>query len=143
MTRTLAHETLAADDATGPGSERSFGIVFAVVFAIIGLLPLLGGKAPMWWSLGVTAALLLVSFTVPRLLAPLNRLWFRFGMLLHHVMTPVVLFLLYLLSIVPMGLLLRLFRKDLLRLRMDREAASYWIRRDPPGPPADSFKNQF
>ena len=143
MTRTIAHETIAGDDTTGPGSERGFGIVFAVVFAIVGLLPLLGGHAPRWWSLGVTAVLLVIAFTVPRLLAPFNRLWFRFGMLLHHVMSPVVLFLLYALSVVPMGLLLRLFRKDLLRLRMDRDAASYWIPRDPPGPPSDSFKNQF
>ena len=114
-----------------------------MVFTAIGLLPLLGDGGLHWWSLAVAAVLLLVSFTVPRVLAPLNRLWFRFGMLLHHVMTPVILFLLYAVSVVPMGLLLRLFRKDLLRLRLDREARSYWIARDPPGPAADSFKNQF
>jgi hypothetical protein len=143
MTRTLAHETLPTEEASGPGSERAFGVVFAAVFAVVGLLPLLGGHAPRWWSLLVAAALLGVALLAPRALAPCNRIWFRFGMLLHHVMTPLVLLVLFVLSIVPIALLLRICRKDLLRLRPDPDADSYWIAREPPGPPPESLGRQF
>ena len=123
-----------------PGSEKSFGIVFAIVYAVIGLLPLAsqGGVRP--WSLVVAGLVLAVTLVRPSLLARPNRWWFRFGMLLGAVAAPIVMGLVYLVVIVPTGLILRLLGKDLLRTRIDRQASSYWIARDTPLHP---MKNQF
>ena len=95
------------------------------------------------WALIPSAAFAIVSLLVPFVLAPLNRLWTRFGMLLHRVVSPVALGILYFCVVTPTGLLLRVFGKDPLKLRMDRTATSYWIARSPPGPAAESLKNQF
>jgi hypothetical protein len=125
------------------GSERSFGLVFAGFFALVGLWPLLGGEAPRNWALGLGALFLLLAFAAPKLLTPLNKLWFKFGLLLHHIVNPLVMALMFFVVIMPIGLLMRIFGKDPLRLRFDREAKSYWIPRDPPGPAPESLKNQF
>jgi hypothetical protein len=137
------HETLEARSEVAQGSERGFGVVFAVVFAIIGLWPLLSGAGFRTWSLVIAAGFLAAAFVAPRLLAPLNRLWFRFGMLLGHIVSPVVMAIIFYLTVLPTGLAMRLLGKDLLRLRFDPEAESYWIHRDPPGPAPDSLKQQF
>ena len=75
--------------------------------------------------------------------APLNRLWLKFGLLLYKVMNPLILGLLFFVTIMPIGLVMRAFGKDFLRLRLDRNAKSYWIDRTPPGPPPQSMRNQF
>ena len=95
------------------------------------------------WSGIVTIPLLVVAYVAPGLLAPLNRLWLKFGLLLYKVMNPLILGLLFFVTIMPIGLIMRAFGKDFLRLRLDRQAASYWIDRRPPGPPPQSMKNQF
>ena len=125
------------------GSERSFGIVFGVVLSIIGLLPLLRSHTPFYWSLGIAAVFLAAAFYAPKILAPLNRLWFRFGLLLHTIISPLIMGMLFYLAVTPTGLILRLFGKDLLRLKFDLKAGSYWVKRDPPGPQRGSFENQF
>ncbi|WP_234016247.1 SxtJ family membrane protein [Magnetospirillum gryphiswaldense] len=125
------------------GSERSFGIVFAVVFALIGLWPLKAGGDMRLWALGLAALFLVVAFVAPKLLKPLNLLWFKFGLLLHKIMTPLIMGLLFFLTVTPVGMLMRATGKDPMRLKRDPDAASYWIDRDPPGPPPDSMKNQF
>lgn len=125
------------------GSERSFGLVFTAVFIIIGLWPLKVGGDMRLWALGVASAFLIIALVAPRALRPLNLLWFKFGQLLHHVVTPVVMGLLFFLVVTPVGLLMRATGKDPMRLRRDPTAASYWIERSPPGPPPDSMKNQF
>lgn len=122
-------------------SERSFTVVFAVVFAVIGVFPLLFGGEVRLWSLGVAGGLLLVGAVRPILLRPLNHLWFRFGMLLHHVISPLVMGIIFLLVVTPTGLLLRLLGKDVLRLRTEPDADSYWILRSPAD--TGSMKNQF
>jgi len=91
----------------------------------------------------VSGLFLLLAVLVPRVLAPANRLWTKFGLLLHHIVSPLALGVLFFLVVTPTGLLMRLFGKDPLRLRFDPAADSYWIKRDPPGPAADSLKNQF
>ena len=136
------HEDLARGHATKRGSDRSFGLVFFVFFAMLGLWPLWSGGTPRWWSLGVSAAFLALALVRPALLAHLNRLWLRFGLLLHRVTSPIILFLMYVVAIVPMGLILRVLGKDLLRLRGDRTAESYWIERTP-GPAPETMRNQF
>jgi len=130
-------------DAVEAGSERGFGFVFSAVFAVVGLWPLTGGGAVRMWALGLAGGFLLAALAAPRLLRPANRLWFRFGQLLHGIVTPVVLGIIFFVTVVPTGWLMRLFGKDPLNLRFEPEAPSYWIRRDPPGPEPDTMKNQF
>jgi len=125
------------------GSDRAFGIVFAVVFAIIGLWPLLSGRGLRLWALGIACLFLAVALLAPWLLAPLNRIWFRFGLVLHHIVNPVVMGLVYYFAVVPMGLILKARGKDLLRLKRDPEAPTYWIAREPPGPAPGSMSRQF
>jgi Saxitoxin biosynthesis operon protein SxtJ len=122
------------------GSERSFGLVFAGAFAAVALYPALHGQPPRLWALGLAATLLALALVRPGLLAPLNRLWFRFGLALGKVMTPVAMALLFALAVVPTALVLKLLRKDPLRLRLDRSAATYWEPREQqPGSMSDQF----
>jgi hypothetical protein len=125
------------------GSNRSFGLVFAAVFALIGLFPLVHGGNVRWWALAISLVFLAVALTVPFVLSPLNRLWFKFGMLLHHVVNPVILGFIFFVIITPMGVLTRLFGGKLLTLGYDKTVPSYWHRRTPPGPEPESVRNQF
>ena len=125
------------------GSERSFGLVFAVVFAIIALWPLKAGGDIRPWAAGAAVAFALAALVVPRALKPLNIVWFKFGMVLHHVMTPLIMGLLFFVTVTPVGMLMRATGKDPMRLKRDPKAASYWIVRTPPGPAPESMKNQF
>jgi hypothetical protein len=140
---TASHERLAAEDDVKVGSERAFGITFAVVFALIALFPLLHGGHIRLWALAGTAIFAGLAFLRPSLLAPLNRLWFRFGMLLHKVVNPLVLGLMFFAIITPVAAITRLFGGKLLSLGYDKTAASYWVRRSPPGPAPDTIRNQF
>lgn len=124
------------------GSERSFGLVFAVFFLLIGLIPISSGEAIRVWSLGLALLLLLVSFLLPKILVLPNVLWFKFGLTLGKVMSPLVLGLLYFAVFTPVGLLLCLLKKDLLKLRFEADKKSYWIERDEHYP-MGSMKNQF
>jgi predicted membrane metal-binding protein len=125
------------------GSDRSFGLVFAAVFAIVALLPLKNGGEPRLWAGIAAAAFLAVALVWPKALKPLNKLWFLVGMALHHVVTPLVMGLLFFVTVTPIALLMRVAGKDPLRLRRDDAAASYWIVRNPPGPDAESMRRQF
>ena len=127
-----------------PGSsDRAFGLVFAVFFAIVALLPLWGRGEVRAWALLISTAFALFAVAVPHILAPLNRGWMAFGNLLHHIVSPIALGILYYGVVTPTGLLMRLAGKDPLRLRFEPAARSYWIERQPPGPSADSLKDQF
>jgi predicted membrane metal-binding protein len=137
------HEDLDRGHEVKGSSERSFGLVFAAVFAVVALWPLLKGGEARGWA-GLLALLFLAAALLrPRLLAPLNRLWFRFGLLLHKVVNPLVMGLLFFLTVTPIALLMRGLGKDPLRLRFDPAAESYWIPRQPPGPAPDSMRHQF
>ena len=130
--------------AKNPGSsDRAFGLVFAAFFTIVALLPLWSGRPVRMWSIVAAAAFALLALAVPRVLAPLNRVWTAFGDLLHRIVSPVALGILYYGVVTPTGLLMRLAGKDPLRLRFDPAARSYWIERRPPGPPPESLKDQF
>ena len=122
------------------GSERSFGLVFAGVFGIIGLLPLLHERPLRTWALAIGTVFLLLAFIRPGVLAPLNRLWFRLGLALGAVMTPVIMGLLFVVAVIPTALALKLFRKDPMQRRFVPEAATYWERREKqPGPMGEQF----
>ena len=125
------------------GSERSFGLVFAAVFLIVALWPLLDSAPPRRWAIAVATLFVLCAFIAPKVLAPLNRLWFRFGELLHRIVSPIALGVIFFGVVTPYALVMRLFGRDELLLRKSSARASYWVRREPPGPPPDSFHNQF
>jgi hypothetical protein len=138
-----SHERLTVEDDVRVGSNRSFGITFAVVFAIIGLFPLVHGGQIRLWALACAAIFAGIAFVWPGVLAPLNRVWFRFGMLLHKIVNPVILGLMFFVIITPLALLIRLFGGKLMALDFDKSQASYWVRRAPPGPEPQSIRNQF
>jgi cytochrome c oxidase subunit IV len=151
MAGSQTHKNLATGHEIKTGSDRNFGYVFAVVFALIGVWPALAFAWPprfdpsalRWWALVIAALFLATALIRPALLHPLNRLWHRFGLLLSKVVTPVVMGLLFIVTVVPTALILRLRGRDLLRLKFDPQAKSYWIIREPPGPPGDTMKNQY
>jgi hypothetical protein len=139
----MSHESFdRAQEVTG-SSNRSLGIVFAGVFGLIGLWPLVFGGTVRTWSLALGAVFLVLAFLAPALLGPLNRLWTRFGLLLHRIVSPIVLGIMFFLVITPIAWLMRLFGKRPLRLGFDRAAGTYWIERRPPGPPPQSLGDQF
>jgi predicted membrane metal-binding protein len=137
------HEDLRRDEHIEGSSDRSFGFVFAVVFAIIAVWPLWTGAPLRWWALAVAAGFVVVAAVVPKVLAVPNRLWMKLGLLLGAIVSPIALGILFYLVFMPMGLLMRLFGKDPLRLKRDEAAGTYWIPREPPGPPPTSMTNQF
>ena len=139
----MAHEDLTRKEVVEGSSDRSFGLVFAAVFSLITFLPLLHGGAVRWWSLGVAALFGVLALVRPALLALPNRLWMKLGLLLGAIVSPIALGILFYLVFTPMGLAMRLFGKDPMRLRFEPQAASYWIRREPPGPPPQSMTQQF
>ena len=139
----MAHEALTREETVQGSSNRSFGVVFAVVFAIIALLPLFHGGSVRLWSLGVAVVFAVLAFFAPQVLAPLNRLWLKLGLFLHKIVNPIVLGIMFYGVVTPTGLLMRLLGKDPLRLKRDAGARSYWIKRTPPGPKPESLGEQF
>ncbi len=131
-----------SEEITG-SSNRSFGIVFSLFFLVIGLLPLLGEGEVRLWSLVVAALFFVVAILIPGILGPLNRAWLKFGLMLGKITTPIVMAIIFFLTVVPVGLIMRLFGKDLLGLKFDPEAQSYWIDRDEGAPSPASMENQF
>ncbi len=137
------HESFARDDDTQGSSDRAFGLVMAGVFLVLALYPLVRGRGLRWWSLLASVAFLLGGLHYPRILGPLNRLWLKLGLLLHAIVNPVVMGLLFYFTVTPIGVLFRWLGKDPLRLRLDQTADTYWIERRPPGPAPDTMPRQF
>jgi len=125
------HERLVDEVVTG-SSNRAFGFTFAIVFTILALWPLVRGRSMRGWALMVAAVFFLAALALPRVLAPLSRLWLRFGLVLHACISPIII-----------GLVRRLLGQDPLQLRFARDAVTYWIERHPPGPPPDTMPRQF
>ncbi len=121
------------------GSNRSFGIVFFIVFFIISLFPLLKGNDIRIWSLLVSLIFLVLGLINSNILSPLNKLWFKFGLLLGNFISPIVMGFVFFLVVTPIGLFMRLIGKDLLNLNK-KNVKSYWI--DKTGPKS-KMKNQF
>ena len=137
------HERVYAERTVKGSSDRSFGIVLAVVFLVIGLAPLAGGADVRIWASILAAVFLVLAMARPASLGPLNRVWTRFGLLLHKIMSPLVMGVIFYFSITPIGVFLRLIGKSTLGLRPDPEMETYWIERRPPGPPPETMRNQF
>lgn len=121
-------------------SEKSFGIVFSLIFLIISVFPLINGQPIYFWALIVSAFCLFLAYFFPNTLLVPNKLWFKFGILLGSIIAPIVMIVVYFFTIFPTGIIMRLLGKDLLNLKLDKNIKSYWIER------ADSMgtmKNQY
>lgn len=140
---TSLHEDLSREEEVRGSSDRSFGLVFAGVFLLVGLYPLRHGASVSLPWLAAAGAMALLALVAPRVLSPFNRLWLRLGLLLGRVVTPIVMAVLYYGVFTPIGLVSRSRARASLGLRYSPEAESYWIRRDPPGPEAESMSRQF
>jgi len=137
------HEAFERDEEIVAGSDRSFGLVMAGAFSVVTALNAWHAGRIWPWTAGVAAAFLVAALLRPALLNPLNRLWLKFGLLLHRIVNPVIMALVFYGTVLPTGLVLRAMGKDLLRLRREPEADSYWIVRTPPGPAPETMKDQF
>ncbi len=134
---------IARKDAVIGPTDRSFGLTFAAVFTVIAALPLLHGRAPRWWVLIPAVVMVALALTRPAILAPFNRWWARFGQILHKIVNPLILGLMFFLIITPIGLLMRVLGKRSMRTGPEPGAASYWVLREPPGPDPKSMRRQF
>ena len=121
------------------GSNRNFGIVFFLVFLIIAIYPLTNGNELRLWSLIISIVFLFLGLINSNILNPLNKLWFKFGIFLGKIISPLVMGIVFFLVVTPIGLLMRLLNKDLLNLKFNNDS-SYWIEKNEP---KSKMKNQF
>jgi hypothetical protein len=137
------HELGRSHSEEKSSSERSFGLVFGAVFFLIAFRSFWHGTRIWPLYAAIAAAFVLVGLFFPALLAPLNRVWSKLGLLLGKIVSPIVLGGLFFLVIAPAALIFRWMGHDLLNLRRDPKASSYWLVRDPPGPTPESINDQF
>ncbi len=121
------------------GSNKSFGLVFFIFFLIVSLYPLVNGEDIRKWSLVFSIIFLVLGLTNSKILNPLNKLWFNFGIFLGKIMSPVIMGIIFFLVVTPIGLLMRLFGKDILNLKFNNKA-TYWIEKNGP---KSKMRNQF
>jgi Saxitoxin biosynthesis operon protein SxtJ len=141
--KTTIHESYSRDETVIGGSDRSFGIVMAAAFVVISLLNWWRHGHSWPWTGGIAVLFLAAALLYPAALNPFNRLWLKFGLLLHKVVNPLVMALVFFGTVLPTGLIMRALGKDPLRLKRQPNAKSYWIERRPPGPTLESMKDQF
>ena len=120
-------------------SNRSFGIVFFIVFLLIGTYPLLNNDHIRIWALIISIVFLILGLLNSKILLPLNKIWFKFGILLGKIISPLIMGLIFFVVVTPIALLMRLFDKDLLNLKFNK-SKSYWIEKNEP---KSKMKNQF
>ena len=120
-------------------SNRSFGIVFFVVFILIASYPLSYGGDIRIWSLIISLLFLILGLINSKLLTPLNKLWFKFGIFLGRIISPIIMGIIFFLVVTPIGFLMRVLRKDVLNLKYNKDK-SYWIKKSGP---KSKMKNQF
>ena len=121
------------------GSNRSFGIVFFIVFLIISFWPLLNSNDIRIWSLVISIIFLILGLINSKILTPLNKLWFKFGIFLGNIISPIVMGVIYFIVVTPIALILKVFNKDVLNLKKTKNS-SYWINKEKYN---SSMKNQF
>ena len=121
------------------GSNKSFGIVFFIVFLIISIYPMLGGDSLRVWSLVISIIFLILGLSNSKILSPLNKLWFKFGIFLGKIISPIIMGIIFFFVVTPIGYLMRLFKKDVLSLKFNANK-SYWVKKNGP---KSKMKNQF
>ncbi len=120
-------------------SNRSFGIVFFIVFLLIASYPLTYGGEIRIWSLIISIIFLILGLLNSKILAPLNKIWFKFGIFLGKMISPLIMGIIFFLVVTPIGLIMRLLGKDVLNLKYNKKK-SYWIEKNGP---KSKMKNQF
>ena len=125
---------------TSNGSEKSFGIVFAGIFLFIALYPLVYEGHIRLWAVAVALVFLATAYVTPVLLVLPNKLWFELGLAIGRLVGPIVMGLIYFITVVPVGLIMRLIGKDLLRQKLNPDVKSYWIEREEE---TSSMEDQF
>ena len=120
-------------------TNRNFGIVFSIVFLIIALWPLLKQNDLRLWSLSISGIFFILGLFNSKLLSPLNKTWFKFGIFLGGFIAPIVMGMIFFLVVTPTGLIMKLLRKDLLNLKKNKKK-TYWLDKDNSN---SSLKNQF
>ena len=138
-----SHETLRRPQTVKEATDRSFGLIFAGLFAAVGAVSWWAGRAG--WSYWFGASVLFFSFGLifPPILRPFKRVWIGLGNQLHKVVNPLIMGIIFFLVITPTGGLMRLLRRRPLDLSFEPSSASYWKRREHKGPPPETMKNQF
>ena len=121
------------------GSNKSFGIVFAIVFSLIALWPLIKGHEIRLWSLTISIIFLTLGLMNSKILTPLNKLWFKLGIFLGNFIAPIIMGIIFFFVVTPTGIIMKLLGKDLIRLKKNNED-SYWIKKKDI---KSSMKNQF
>lgn len=136
------HEDWARQPGITISSDRTFGLVWTALLALYGLSPLRHGAPIRIWALSISASTLLISIFAPRVLHGPSLLWAKLALLIHSLVNPILMALLFYGFFVPVGLLNRIRGKDPLRLRFDQAASTYWISRPRSGPPSN-MTDQF
>ena len=120
-------------------TNRSFGVVFFVVFLLIAIYPLTHSGDIRIWSAIISFIFLVLGLLNSRILTPLNKIWFKFGIILGKIISPVIMAIIFFLVVTPTGLIMRILRKDILNLKYNQNK-SYWIEKEGP---KSKMKNQF
>ena len=126
-------------DDTRVSSNRSFGIVFFIVFLLIATYPLLKGNDIRFWSLLISFGFLILGLMNSKILSPLNKLWFKFGLILGKIISPLIMGIIFFVVVTPIGVVMRVLKKDLLNLKYNQKE-TYWIEKTGP---KSKMKNQF
>ena len=121
-------------------SNRSFGIVLFIFFLIVSIYPLIKGGEIRIWSLFIALIFLILGIINSKLLTPLNKIWFRFGILLGNFVSPIIMGIVFFIVVTPVSLILRLLGKDVLSLKKNNKKRTYWIDKSDP---KSKMKNQF
>ena len=129
-------------DPESKGSNKSFGLVFAAVFCVIGLWPIFSSEAVRWWSMATAFALAVIAFILPSILEWPNRLWTRFGLLLHRITNPILLGILFALVFIPMALWLRIARRQPIS-RRSADETTFWHKPAVRNVEPDSFRKLY
>ena len=122
------------------GSNRSFGIVFFIVFLLIATYPLINQGNLRIWSLIISFLFLILGLLNSKILTPLNKLWFKFGLFLGKIISPIIMGIIFFVVVTPIGVIMRLIGKDVLNLKLNKKEGSYWIEKEGP---KSKMKNQF
>jgi hypothetical protein len=136
------HESFSRDETSTPGSDRTFGLVMAGFFALLALINVWHAGRAWPWELGLAVLFLAASLINASVLRPLNIVWMKLGLLLHRIVNPIIMGLLFYGTIWPTGAIMRMRGRDLLRLKREPASDSYWIAR-PPGPQPETMRDQF
>jgi hypothetical protein len=122
------------------GTNRNFGLVFFATFLIVSFWPLMYSEPIRVWAIFISLLFLILGLTNSKILTPLNKLWFKFGIILGNIVSPIVMGLVFFLVVTPIGLFMKIIGKDFLNLKYDNKKRTYWIKRDKP---SGSMKRQF